>query len=367
MGTRSLVGINGSYAGKPVTVEQPAAINLKAACYGQPGTSQGSFPDPNSLREYAPGFGKIIALQNVGDSSYHAFQTTLRRTAANLTLGVSYTWSHSIDDASDRSDTTFVNLARFVALQPGRLQLRPAQPAQRQLYLPGLLPRAFQNFLDWFPKDPKNNWQSDKSPTHFGNWGRSSYARSLGVFRHHDLSDRHAFSFSLINNGSPNGISSPDNAGVANGAGAGSFPDRIASPHHPSPSGANNGLSFGPSLLNPAAFAAPRGLTFGDAGRNSLNNPHRTNFDVTMLKHWQPHEGQQIEFRAEAFNVLNHTQFRIYDPVLGNQAQNTVSCYGDEETYYSAGASSCLSGSALLHPVDAHRPRTMQFGLKYAF
>jgi hypothetical protein len=357
------IGINGSYGGTPVTVEQPAAINLKAACYGQPGTSQGEFPDPNTLREYAPGFGKIISLQNVGDSSYHAFQTTLRRTAANLTLGVSYTWSHSIDDASDRSDTTFVN----------SLDLRSNKASsnfdQRDLlnvsYIyPVSFFKALQDVLDWIPKNPNNDWKEDRDPAKLGAWG-------------HRMLDGWEFSgitifqtgtpFSLINNGSPNGISSPDNAGVANGAGAGSFPDKIASAHHPAPRGADNGLSFGPALLDAAAFAAPRGLTFGNAGRNSLNNPSRTNFDVTLLKHWQPHEGQQIEFRTEAFNVFNHTQFRIYDPVLGNQAQNTVSCYGNEESYYSAGASNCLSGSALLHPVDAHRPRTMQFGLKYAF
>jgi hypothetical protein len=91
-----------------------------------------------------------------------------------------------------------------------------------------------------------------------------------------------------------------------------------------------------------------------------------------------------LEFRAEAFNTFNHTQFRIYDPTLGNQPQNTVSCYGP--TSYSAGDpggetepnttgqpgstgtdSGCLNGSSFLHPVDAHRPRTIQFGLKLNF
>jgi hypothetical protein len=27
----------------------------------------------------------------------------------------------------------------------------------------------------------------------------------------------------------------------------------------------------------------------------------------------------------------------------------------------------CLSGSSFLHPIDAHRPRTLQFGLKLSF
>jgi hypothetical protein len=123
-------------------------------------------------------------------------------------------------------------------------------------------------------------------------------------------------------------------------------------------------------LLNPAAFIAPRGLTFGNAGRNSLNNPHRWNMDVSLLKHFAVTERAKFEFRAEAFNVFNVTQFRIYDPTLGNQAQNTVSCYAGPVAYYSAAGgdgTDCLTGSSFLHPVDAHRPRTLQFALKMAF
>ena len=81
-------------------------VNLQAACFGTPGKN---FPDPNSLRTFAPGFGQIFSLQNVADSNYNGLQATLRRNTGPLTLGVSYTYSHSIDDSSDRSDTTLVN------------------------------------------------------------------------------------------------------------------------------------------------------------------------------------------------------------------------------------------------------------------
>ena len=40
-------------------------------------------------------------------------------------------------------------------------------------------------------------------------------------------------------------------------------------------------------------FVAPRGLTFGNAGRNFLNNPHRTNFDLSILKHFVIREGKR--------------------------------------------------------------------------
>ena len=174
--------------------------------------------------------------------------------------------------------------------------------------------------------------------------------------------------FSVINNAGASGIGVLDNAGVANGVGAGSYPDVVADA--PPPAFTTNGGSFGPLLLNPNQFVAPRGLTFGDAGRNFLNNPSRLNFDMSLLKHFPIHEGSEVDFRAEAFNVFNHTQFRIYDPNFGNTGSNTVSCYGGPN--YAAGAYfpggvNCLTGSSFLHPVDAHRPRTLQLALKYSF
>jgi hypothetical protein len=177
--------------------------------------------------------------------------------------------------------------------------------------------------------------------------------------------------FTVVNAGSANGVSVQDNAGVANGVGSSSYPDKIGSVHGHIPAGGNNGLSEGPLLLNPGAFAAPRGLSFGDAGRNVLNNPRRWNFDMALQKDFPMPRETSLEFRAEAFNTFNHTQFRIYDPTLGTQANNTANCYADSATSnYSAagdGQTDCLGGSSFLHPVDAHRPRTMQFALKYVF
>ena len=117
--------------------------------------------------------------------------------------------------------------------------------------------------------------------------------------------------FTVINSAGNTGISLTDNAGVSSGLGiAASYPDVVKG----LPSPGNNARSFGPLIGNPAQFVAPRGLTFGDAGRNFLNNPGRTNFDIAVLKHFKIREASRLEFRAEAFNVFNHTQFRVYDP-----------------------------------------------------
>jgi hypothetical protein len=187
--------------------------------------------------------------------------------------------------------------------------------------------------------------------------------------------------FSIVNGGSSNGVSVLDNAGVFNGVGAGSYPDICPTYSAQIPTVSSNAAGSGPLLRNPGQFCAPRGLTFGNAGRNVERNPNRLNFDMAMEKHFNLRSKANLEFRAEAFNVFNHTQFRIYDPVLGNQANNTASCYADAYhpsanygsytigNFSAAGDANtdCTSNSKFLHPVNAHRPRTIQFGLKLDF
>jgi hypothetical protein len=333
-------------------------VNLQAACFGTPGKS---FPDPNSLRTFAPGFGQIFSLQNVADSNYNGLQATLRRNTGSLTLGVSYTYSHSIDDSSDRSDTTLVNSFNLSSNKAS------SNFDQRHLLNISYVYKldSFVNKLRYWFSDIGYDDSAPKSVPMPEN--PSSWTRALEDGW--ELSGITLFQtgtpFSVINGGSSTGISVLDNAGVANGTGAGSYPDVIGNPHQAAPFGGNNYQSIGPILANPAAFGAPVGLTFGNAGRNFMNNPSRLNFDIALLKHFKITEGSNLEFRAEAFNVFNHTQFRIYDPDKGNTGSNTITCYGGPDN--SAGDPSCLAGNSFLHPVDAHRPRTMQFGLKYNF
>ena len=175
--------------------------------------------------------------------------------------------------------------------------------------------------------------------------------------------------FSVINAGSSSGISSLDNAGVANGTGAGSYPDLVANPgrgYSPPPS-ANGGTTIGPLIGNPKEFAAPQGLTFGNAGRNFLNNPGRLNFDAALVKNFRISEKYTLQFRAEGFNIFNHTQFEVYDSSrAGTPGNNIINCYGGADN--SPGDLSCLTGgNSFLHPIEAHRPRTIQLGMKFLF
>lgn len=72
------------------------------------------------------------------------------------------------------------------------------------------------------------------------------------------------------------------------------------------------------NLINPAAFAIPGPGTFGDLARNALRGPNFTQFDLVLNKRFRLGERARLEFRAEIFNILNHTNFAVPSATLNN-------------------------------------------------
>ena len=282
-----------------VTVTGQAAINLGIAC--------GDDPNPN--RPFV-GFDAMNFVEYAASSSYHALQFSARRTIAPLTLSVAYTYSHAIDDASDGG---IFNAASSL----DSYDLRRSRAA------------------------------SDFDQRHILN---ISYVYDLPFFRargiaHNVLGGWQLSGITSIQTGIPipgsvtYGTFS-DNAGVSNGAGLGALADLVGDPNSSHPRFTPGDTR--PLLYNPNAFAAPQGLTFGNSGRNFLRIPRRTNFDMGPFKHFPVREQAAFEFRAEAFNIFNHTQW--------SGVNNDQATPGD-----------------FLRPSDAHRARTLQLGAKFIF
>jgi hypothetical protein len=341
--------------GTIVTPQNAAYVHLQAAC------TSPQIPNVNSLPRPYPGLGRVLSLQNVANSSYHALQFTLRRSHGPLTTGLSYSYSHSIDDASDRSDPVLVDSYN---LRGNRASSNFDERHLLNLSYVYQIPNLARRFYKWNAEaslpdgatPPPDNCCSALMKLIFSGWEVSGIA----IFQS-------GTPFTVINSAGNTGISLTDNAGVSSGLGiAESYPDIAPPGLKPF----NNTRSFGPLLGNPTRFVAPRGLTFGDAGRNVLNNPNRWNADMALLRHFKLSESSEIQFRAEFFNIFNHTQFRIYDPDNpGSSGNNIISCYAgpDYSAGFAAGGPDCVTGASFLHPLDAHRPRTIQFGLKWAF
>ena len=61
--------------------------------------------------------------------------------------------------------------------------------------------------------------------------------------------------------------------------------------------------------FNTAAFTAPAYGFFGSGAPGSIAGPGVVNFDMSLYKDFRITEGSTVEFRAEGFNIFNHTDF----------------------------------------------------------
>lgn len=357
----------------PNVANQPynptAFLALVAACDGTQGVNGHSTIayGLNFLRPFR-GLGKIQSITNAANSAYHSVQFTLHHVKGPLDVGLAYTYSHSIDTASDRFSSNFVDSFNL------RANRASSDFDERQLFnlnyqykLPLL---RWEQFLtgEFHSKAgppasdgnitvavPTYNGPSRLVKDLFSNWSLSGLTIA-----------QTGTPFSVINTASANGVSVLDNAGLALGESADSYPDLAKGFQGHCPRYGDAG-TIGPIIGNSCRFVAPRGLTQGNAGRNSMNNPVRVNFDMSFLRDMKIRKYGSLQFRAEFFNIFNTTQFILYDPTRGNTSSNTISCYGDETDSYLAGAASCMGGNGFLHPIAAHRPRTVQFGLKFDY
>ena len=309
------VAASGQVAGQPVS--QLVATHLAIACGN----------DPNPFRPFL-GYGDITRLDNGASSSYNALQTQLRRAVGNLQINLSYTYSHSIDDASDGGlfgDGGILNAYN---------------------------PRAFRASSNFDQRHAFN----------------ASWVYELPIFKTPGLAHRLAGNWQISGlagwqTGTPfsvyNITDATDNAGLGNGVAAGagaaqSYADMISNPHQNLPSAV---APFGPFVANPSAFDLPIGLTLGNSGRNFLRNPSHWNIDMALYKRFLITERVAFEFRAEAFNVFNHVE---YGPLGGDQGGAAGSAG------FSSGTSSFGAGNFLQTGV-AYSPRILQLGAKLVF
>ena len=77
--------------------------------------------------------------------------------------------------------------------------------------------------------------------------------------------------------------------------------------------------------FDPKAFVLPTQGTFGNVARGSLRGPGLFSLDTSFLKRIRITEGLNLQFRAEAFNILNHSNFSYPNEVLFQGTQYSSS------------------------------------------
>jgi len=239
--------------------------------------------DPESACVYAS-TGLITGNTN---SSYNALEASARkRFSHGVSFLASYTYSKSIDYVSSFNMTGSAALP--VAGENDLAQNPFDLAAERGRSLFDARHRVVLSY-QWalpFWQQPHNWYQHA-----FGNWQINGIATAMSgtpftVFDSNDYS---------LQGGAPEISGFQSNR-----------PNLVGNP--------NSGPKSVDEWFNKAAFQQIKEPgTFGTAGRNIVQGPGYANWDFSALKNFKIAESKQFQFRAEFFNVLNHTNFRLPD------------------------------------------------------
>lgn len=236
---------------------------------------------------FAPyqGYSTISYYENVGKSRWTALEASLRHHASkNLYLTVAYTWSHNLDNyggfqSSYNLQTAYGNSSYNVP---------QAFTASAVYNLP-----AFQNMPGW-RRTILGGWKySDMTTFYAGN------SLTVGLTQVNGLATR---------------------------------PDQIAPVTYPK------------TILqwySKASFTPPPSGFFGTSGNGTIKGPGVENYNMAAYKEFYAHERMNIEFRAEYFNVFNHTNLNNPTASTGNTSDGQIT--------------------------SAKNPREAEFALKFKF
>jgi hypothetical protein len=252
-----------------------------------------------------PVFSSIFAQDTIANSAYNSLQASLdKRFAHGLQFSLAYTFSKSLDEASsfegilnplpganNRSLSLFDATHRIVFSYYWELPV-PKYTGFKGVALNGWAVSGITTFQTGFP---------------------------IRITSEADNELMDSFDFELPGE-----------------------PDQIAPFHTQHPQ--NNGNYF----FNPNSFTEDPTVDpsllgrIGNSPRTICCGPHVSNTDFAILKNIPVTESSHVEFRAELFNIFNHTQFDNPD--------------GDS-----------TDGSQFGQVTEARDPRLMQFALKYVF
>jgi hypothetical protein len=107
------------------------------------------------------------------------------------------------------------------------------------------------------------------------------------------------------------GINGGNVASIFPGGDVANRPNLVGKIAYPKTPVASNGVVTGIQWVDPAAFATPATGTWGNLPFDALRGPGRDDWNLSLFKSFLISEsrGSRFEFRADAFNAWNHTQF----------------------------------------------------------
>jgi hypothetical protein len=250
-------------------------------------------------------FGSNPYMKTAVSSSFNSLQVSLQHTEKYANFLIGYTWEKAIDNGSSAFDAT-------------------------NPYNPGLS-RALSTFN--VPQDLVASYTVDLP-----------FDRIAGS---HTLVNRFVGGWqisgiSTFASGQPVQLTESDDRSLT-----GTFNDTVDEPSY---AGAGQKLyqsrdpRSGQPYFNPNYFVPEPLGQVGNSMRRFFSGPGILNTDMALLKNFKITENQQVQFRAEAFNVFNHAQFNNPSGEIDNTGTGGFG-----------------------YVTSARDPRIMQVALKYLF
>lgn len=277
----------------------------------------------------------VNQFESSASSNYHALQASFKtRNLRGITASADYTWSHSIDNASDGQDYV------------------PNATQPDNSFAP-----SFERASSNFDTRQRFTWYVTYQLPGFHSSSKLSQGWQLDSVV--TLATGQPFNVNYLFEGDFNG--------------SGEFfgrPDLVGNPFA--------GTTTPNNYLNLAAFAVPctydpttggcsGGQHFGNLGRNGFNGPPYRNWDLALSKSTRIRERVNMQLRADFFNVLNHTNFS--NPLMPNFgvdfAQNGLDTSGRGAGFLPITATPDVAvGNPYL---GGGGPRNIQLALRFSF
>jgi hypothetical protein len=262
-------------------------------------------PQPTPGASYSrpnPRFEDITILESRANSIYHSMQARFQqRFTHGVTALASYTFGKSIDDASG-----FFASATDPNFPQNSYDLR-AERARSNFDVRHRLSLSYSYDLPLRGNWLLRGWQTN------GVWSFQT-GRPFTVALHPDFDNSNTGRASL-------------------GFGANDRPNVVKSAAVDNPTELR--------WFDTSAFAVPARGTFGNAGRNILDGPGLAVVNASLVKSTQVAERLNVQFRVEAFNLLNRVNYDQPDNYVGNPSFGAI--------------------------LSAGSPRRVQLGLKLLF
>ena len=281
-------------------------------------------------------FSSIIFLSNQADSVYHSFQGTLRKRFGNgLLLNVAYTHGKVIDNQSGDPVGTSYTPTTSTAIDSNNLRLDRGRADFDQSHV------FTTTWIYELPFGKGRRFLTDAPKVvnaALGGWSIQGFNSVMS-----------GEPFSVTSGAKTANYGSVSRAALATGT---TQPD--------------DSLHSVPGVLGPvfftnaSAFTQPAAGSTG-IGRNTFQGPIFWDMDGAVSKSFQPIERLRITFRMEAFNALNHANYRK----LGSTSTGSTSILSPNFGTACCQTQSTSTSTAIVSNGEAYR--VVQFVLKASF